>query len=348
MERFTSLINSLKSGFEEGKSNTELLSLLDEMRNELTKSRPPSDHTLSPVSVWLPAGYQPVAEKIIQPVIEAKTPESVPVIIEEMPAVATEIKENLSSEKSLAAEKESFTIPKEPFITVAGPSLATGVPRPPRIAIIEESEEDLQEELPVQTSLFPEDDDFLLPGNFHIHPNGIFREGIPVTRVREMEFPSDEPIVVELELPEETETTVLETKREHSMTITDNFLKNSPSTIAEGRPLELHEILANRVVAQPANGEILRQGKVLADTFAGGKIQDLRKAIAINDRFRFIKSLFRGDDTLFERSVKTINNFNILQEAQYWMQRELVIKLGWNEEDELVQMFYQLVSRRFL
>jgi len=348
MERFSSLINSLKSGFEEGKSNTELLSLLDEMRNELTRSRPPSDHTLSPVSIWLPAGYQPAAEKIIHPVIEAKTPEVVPEIIEELPAVAEETKDTVHFEIGPVEEKETVTIEREPFIPVAGPSLATGVPRPPRVAIMEEVEEDVQEAIPVQTALFPEDDDFLLPGNFHIHPNGIFREGMPVNRVREMEFSSDEPIVVELELPEETETSVQEVRREHSMTITDNFLKNNPSTVVEGRPLELHEILANRVVAQPANGEIIRQGKVLADTFAGGKIQDLRKAIAINDRFRFIKSLFRGDDTLFERSVKTINNFNILQEAQYWMQRELVIKLGWNEEDELVQMFYQLVSRRFL
>jgi hypothetical protein len=76
-------------------------------------------------------------------------------------------------------------------------------------------------------------------------------------------------------------------------------------------------------------------------------IKDLRKGIGINDRFVFINELFRGDEPMYERSIKTINSFNIYQEAEYWMNRELMIKLGWDETRETVKHFYQLVRRRF-
>ena len=76
-------------------------------------------------------------------------------------------------------------------------------------------------------------------------------------------------------------------------------------------------------------------------------IRDLRKAIGINDRFVFINELFRGDEPMYERSIKTINGFNIYPEAEYWMNRELKIKLGWDDTRENVKHFYQLVKRRF-
>jgi len=76
-------------------------------------------------------------------------------------------------------------------------------------------------------------------------------------------------------------------------------------------------------------------------------IRDLRKGIAINDRFVFISELFRGDEPMYERSIKTINSFNIYPEAEYWMNRELKIKLGWDDTKEIVKHFYQLVKRRF-
>ncbi len=79
----------------------------------------------------------------------------------------------------------------------------------------------------------------------------------------------------------------------------------------------------------------------------GTSIKDLKKAIGINDRFVFINELFRGDEAMYERSIKTINNFSIYPEAQYWMERELKIKLGWDIDRPAAQEFYALVKRRF-
>jgi hypothetical protein len=76
-------------------------------------------------------------------------------------------------------------------------------------------------------------------------------------------------------------------------------------------------------------------------------IKDLKKAIGINDRFVFMSELFKNDEVMYERSLKTINNFTVYEEAAYWMDRELKLKLAWDDSKELVQEFYQLVRRRF-
>lgn len=94
--------------------------------------------------------------------------------------------------------------------------------------------------------------------------------------------------------------------------------------------------------------DALREDKVeLSAVLQSSPIKDLRNAININDKFRFINELFRGDETMYERSIKTINSFGIYAEAEYWIQRELKIKLGWEEGSEVVADFDQLVKRRF-
>jgi outer membrane biosynthesis protein TonB len=94
--------------------------------------------------------------------------------------------------------------------------------------------------------------------------------------------------------------------------------------------------------------ERLKENKTeMASKLQEVPIRDLKRAISINDRHRFIQELFRGDETMYERSIKTINSFVIGAEAEFWIQRELKVKLGWNTNDELVTTFDQLVRRRF-
>lgn len=92
----------------------------------------------------------------------------------------------------------------------------------------------------------------------------------------------------------------------------------------------------------------LKQGKTeLIEVLKDSPVKDLRKAIGINDRFLLINELFRGDEDMYERCIKTINNFHIYAEAEYWISRELKVKLGWSNDQPAVQYFDQLVKRRF-
>lgn len=109
-------------------------------------------------------------------------------------------------------------------------------------------------------------------------------------------------------------------------------------------PREVNELAGDNA----SLNDKLRQGSTeLVEVLKETPIRDLRKAIGINDRYVFINDLFRGDESMYERCIKTINNFNILAEAEYWINRELKVKLGWNNDHPTVQHFDQLVKRRF-
>ncbi|MEO6731254.1 MAG: hypothetical protein ABIN01_08550 [Ferruginibacter sp.] len=92
----------------------------------------------------------------------------------------------------------------------------------------------------------------------------------------------------------------------------------------------------------------LKEKKVeISEKLTALPVKDLKKAIGINDRFLYINDLFRGDEAMYERSIKTINGFSIFPEAEYWIRRELKTKLGWTDDNETVKQFDQLVKRRF-
>lgn len=105
----------------------------------------------------------------------------------------------------------------------------------------------------------------------------------------------------------------------------------------------------NDSASQPESlNDKLKLGKTeLVEVLKETPVKDLRKAIGINDRFVFMNELFRGDENMYERCIKTINSFNIYAEAEYWITRELKVKLGWDNANPVVQQFDQLVKRRF-
>lgn len=108
---------------------------------------------------------------------------------------------------------------------------------------------------------------------------------------------------------------------------------------------EFNTLLATHT--ESLNEKLKEERVEVAAALQGTPIRDLKKAIGINDRFLFVNDLFRGDENMYERSIKTINGFSIYPEAQYWIQRELKVKLSWPDQSEAVKIFDQLVKRRF-
>ena len=131
--------------------------------------------------------------------------------------------------------------------------------------------------------------------------------------------------------------------------ITETAEVSAPETppVVESLPLkEVHEVIL--IDESDSLNEILKEDKEeLSDTLQNSPIKDLKKAIGINDRFLFINELFQGDETSFERSIKTINGFSIYAEAEFWIRRELKTKFGWDLQSEVVKEFDALVKRRF-
>ncbi len=112
----------------------------------------------------------------------------------------------------------------------------------------------------------------------------------------------------------------------------------------ENEVYELNDVMHN---GESLNDKLKEDKTEVATVLHGAIVRDLKKAIGFNDRHLFINELFRGDEDMYERSIKTINGFSIYPEAEYWIQRELKVKIGWNDKNEAVKLFDQLVKRRF-
>lgn len=161
----------------------------------------------------------------------------------------------------------------------------------------------------------------------------------PVTQQKVAE-PVEEQLV---EVPQYTET-----KQEEPVTEKRRFnvLEEVPTLAHQPQVKELNEVIGAQELSL---NERLHQPKVeLAEKLKEEPLKDIKKAIGLNDRYIFITELFRGDEAMYERSLKTINHFTIFPEAEFWIQRELKLKLGWKDDHPFVKQFDQLVRRRFL
>lgn len=131
----------------------------------------------------------------------------------------------------------------------------------------------------------------------------------------------------------------------------NGWLFNAPEeipTLAHQEEKEIFELNELMVSENGSLNEKLKEDRIeVAAVLQGTPIRDLKKAIGVNDRYQFVNDLFRGDENMYERSMKTINGFSIYPEAQYWIQRELKVKMGWKEDSDAVKLFDQLIKRRF-
>ena len=122
-------------------------------------------------------------------------------------------------------------------------------------------------------------------------------------------------------------------------------IQEIPTFVHQQAVRELNDVIGSN--GSSLNDHLREERTELAHLLKETPIRDLKKGIGVNDRFVFLNELFRGDEAMYERSLKTINSFRILPEAEYWINRELKIKLGWDDNQPTTQHFYQLVRRRF-
>ena len=328
MDPIKTLIQQLMDAANSGEDKRVLLALVEELRNALNNASV-SSAVPDSVSVVMPNGFHTAFQPAAQPKPAIKPQFSVPrpptvVVVEEEP------------------------VAKTPETIVALPSEPERAPEPEPAPVIENVVES-----PVL---------------------GLFDFDVEEVEEKAMEFPEVNEVetVAPVENLVEIDTTVPAPVQEIQAPVMNMELLLTPEMIAEAVALEMQAlnpveepewnepqaIAKHGEAPKDLNEKMAQRSKMLNEVFvqkepelvevlAKPRIADLRKSISINEKYQFIGSLFRGDEDMFERSIKTLNNFTVLQEAQYWMQRELIIKLGWNDEDELVQRFFDLVSRRF-
>lgn len=158
----------------------------------------------------------------------------------------------------------------------------------------------------------------------------------------EVSSPTQEKVIAEHQDP-----SVMDTNWAMNIPVEIPTLVHQASINGTKEVYELNQMLVAKF-EQPEINERLREDKTeVATVLQAAPVRDLKKAVGINDRYLFVNELFRGDESMYERSMKTINGFSIYPEAQYWIERELKVKMGWDEGCETVKLFDQLVRRRF-
>jgi hypothetical protein len=190
--------------------------------------------------------------------------------------------------------------------------------------------------------------------------NGKVAFDIPTVLIETAPF-IEEKVVLNLEIDEEALADELEQIKKTAETINSISIKNKkPFSFdpIEDTPTLIHQTNSEQVskkelnetmapLSDSLNDKLKQSKKELSEALKDTPIKDIKKAICINDRFQFINDLFKGDEAMYERSIKTINGFSIYPEAEYWIRRELKTKLGWDDQHDTVKQFDQLIKRRF-
>lgn len=73
-------------------------------------------------------------------------------------------------------------------------------------------------------------------------------------------------------------------------------------------------------------------------------LEDINKAIGINDRFLFINELFQGDSNLYKKTLDRLNNAANFNDAFNYINDHL----DWDMENEHVQKILDLIRRKFI
>lgn len=84
-------------------------------------------------------------------------------------------------------------------------------------------------------------------------------------------------------------------------------------------------------------------GLFLNDLLEKKNLSDFRKAFSLNDRFRFRRELFGGDESRMSKAINDLNALSSFEDSVAYLNEEL----KWNMEDEAVADFIKLLEKRF-
>ena len=99
------------------------------------------------------------------------------------------------------------------------------------------------------------------------------------------------------------------------------------------------------IVQTPTNNPTTEKNSLfLSDIIEKKKLTDFSKALSLNDRFRFKKDLFGGDEAYMNKTLNLLNNMYSYKESIDYLSNEL----KWDMEDNTVGDFIRLLEKKFL
>lgn len=142
------------------------------------------------------------------------------------------------------------------------------------------------------------------------------------------------------EVAKESEAKQTETKVEDTTTVEEKIAKAAQPTLNDQMSRNVQENFYEKLTKS------IEQKETLNHKLEKTPIPDLKKAIMVNQRFRFSKELFKGNNEEYERAIESLNTTS-REEAMKQLDK-LRTKYGWRDVAEIASDFQDLVERRYM
>lgn len=92
-----------------------------------------------------------------------------------------------------------------------------------------------------------------------------------------------------------------------------------------------------------------KKAEDLSEKLEATPIDNIQKAMGLNERILTQNELFRGDKDSFDSTVKKLNGLNSFDEARNYLSEEIIPQYDWAHEDRLkkAQEFIKLIRRKY-
>jgi len=153
-------------------------------------------------------------------------------------------------------------------------------------------------------------------------------------------------------IEQDSDKTTFETKKENEIFQEETEEKISKEKILETEMNELITTVSSSeaidkektVISKPTLSQLFSQPENnIEATLSHQKIDDIKKAISIGDRFRFQRELFKGNGEDMNKTLNYLNQLATFEEAVSFLEA----KYHWEKDNETAEDFYRILKRRF-
>ncbi|MCO6483507.1 MAG: hypothetical protein J5I62_12025 [Flavobacteriales bacterium] len=122
---------------------------------------------------------------------------------------------------------------------------------------------------------------------------------------------------------------------------------NAMAAEAKPTPAKPAQAPKPKAAKPAAKQEASERPVTVADKLEHAPVADLRKAIALSQKFWFVAELFANDRKRYEEAIDTLNTMPGLAEADAYLKNEVIAKLPKPPGEEVAATFNELLQRRY-
>lgn len=97
---------------------------------------------------------------------------------------------------------------------------------------------------------------------------------------------------------------------------------------------------------EDAKNNVFQEQPTIADKISHARLDDLKSAIDISDKFLFIRALFDNEVSAYNESIEKFNSMTSHNDAIIFIQH-LAHKYNWDEDSDICTKFVSIIERRF-